>query len=95
GGGWCSSDETCTYRLTNGLGSSKYYNETVFFGEIKSTNKTVNPDFYNWNRIVVEYCDSSSFMGKANHPKIISRGAQIFYAVMEELLEKGMASAKN
>ncbi|GER26927.1 pectinacetylesterase family protein [Striga asiatica] len=95
GGGWCTSDETCTYRLTNGLGSSKYYNESVFFGEIKSTNQTVNPDFYNWNRIIVEYCDSSSFMGKSNHPKIISRGARIFYAVMEELLEKGMASAKN
>ncbi|KAL6573257.1 hypothetical protein OROHE_001716 [Orobanche hederae] len=95
GGGWCNSDENCGYRLKSGVGSSKYNNQTVYFGQIKSANKSVNPDFYNWNRIIVVYCDSSSFMGNAHHPKIASRGARIFKAIMEELLGKGMAHAHN
>ncbi|KAL8030247.1 hypothetical protein ABFX02_14G274100 [Erythranthe guttata] len=97
GGGWCASDDFCATRLKNNLGSSKYMNGTHEFGQIKSQNQTENPDFYNWNRVYVAYCDSSSFMGDniQSETGINRRGARIFNAIMEDLLAKGMANAEN
>ncbi|KAK6130720.1 hypothetical protein DH2020_035537 [Rehmannia glutinosa] len=95
GGGWCGSNGSCRYRLTQETGSSNYKNQTMYFGQIRSENQTENPDFYNWNKIFLAYCDSSSLMGDADHPNITSRGAVIFDAIMQELLEKGMANATN
>ncbi|KAL3634024.1 hypothetical protein CASFOL_021078 [Castilleja foliolosa] len=95
GGSWCNSTEYCGYRLRTPLGSSKYINPTATFEQIRSANRTTNPDFYNWHRILVMYCDGSSFMGNACHPRITSRGARIFDVLIEEMLEKGMANANN
>ncbi|XP_060200758.1 pectin acetylesterase 8-like [Lycium barbarum] len=56
-------------------------------------------DFYNWHRIMIKYCDGSSFTGdvqsvdKATNQHY--RGARIFQTIMEELLAKGMKNAKN
>ncbi|KAI3460059.1 hypothetical protein Pfo_016722 [Paulownia fortunei] len=99
GGGWCGSDESCGARLTQETGSIKYKNQTIYFGQIRSENKTQNPDFYNWNRVYVAYCDSSSYEGDVEeidpNTNIARRGSWIFYTVMEDLLAKGMANATN
>ncbi|GFP92136.1 protein notum homolog, partial [Phtheirospermum japonicum] len=95
GGGWCITDDGCAKRLKDRTGSSIYNDQTTYFGAIRSANQAENPDFYNWNRVLVVYCDGSSFMGNAFHPRIASRGARIFGALMDELLEKGMANANN
>ncbi|GER48976.1 pectinacetylesterase family protein [Striga asiatica] len=101
GGGWCGSDSLCRTRLDQFMGSSAHNEKITTFGQIHSRNATENPDFYNWNRVMVVYCDSSSFMGTVDHnssipgTSILGRGALIFDVVMEELLQKGMANATN
>ncbi|GAB4857960.1 Pectin acetylesterase 8 [Ancistrocladus abbreviatus] len=58
-----------------------------------------HPDFYNWNRVKIRYCDGASFTGdmQAINPvtKLHFRGARIWRAVIEDLLAKGMRRAKN
>ncbi|XP_060200751.1 pectin acetylesterase 8-like [Lycium barbarum] len=99
GGGWCGSVEDCRLRFGNFLGSSNHMNNTRVFSGLLDYNKTNNPDFYNWNRIMIKYCDGSSFTGdvesvdKATNQHY--RGARIFQTIMEELLAKGMKNAKN
>ncbi|XP_029144147.1 uncharacterized protein [Arachis hypogaea] len=57
------------------------------------------PDFYNWNRIKIRYCNGSSFTGDVEEVDLTTnlhfRGARIFEAVIKHLLAKGMENAKN
>ncbi|KAM7503257.1 hypothetical protein LguiB_002161 [Lonicera macranthoides] len=56
-------------------------------------------DFYHWNRILVRYCDGSSFTGDVEQVDPVYhvhfRGARVFDAIMEDLLERGMKNASN
>ncbi|KAK4486267.1 hypothetical protein RD792_008937, partial [Penstemon davidsonii] len=98
GGAWCNTKHDCENRKYSYLGSSSHMKEAYFSGILSST-KTNNPDFYNWNRVYVRYCDGSSFMGDVEEIDPVTnlhyRGARIFDAVMEELLAKGMKDASN
>ncbi|KAH9607498.1 hypothetical protein KSS87_017430, partial [Heliosperma pusillum] len=55
--------------------------------------------FYNWNRVLVRYCDGSSYMGYVEavdpNAKIFYRGARVWRAVVDDLLAKGMKDAQN
>ncbi|KAM0885166.1 hypothetical protein ACQ4PT_030518 [Festuca glaucescens] len=62
GGGWCKTSEECAIRKGNFRGSSKYMKPLSFSGILGGSQK-YNPDFYNWNRVKVRYCDGSSFTG--------------------------------
>ncbi|KAL7085496.1 hypothetical protein ACP275_14G283800 [Erythranthe tilingii] len=96
GGGWCGTEEKCLYRTTQSTGSSKYKEKNITFGQIDSQNQTENPDFYNWNRVYIGYCDCSSYLGDLEaNTNITRRGARIFDAVIEDLLAKGMSNAEN
>ncbi|KAI3950177.1 hypothetical protein MKW92_044491 [Papaver armeniacum] len=99
GGGWCNNATTCLARKNNRLGSSKQMIKEVAFSGLLHNKAKFNPDFYNWNRIKVRYCDGSSFTGdvEAVDPatKLHYRGARVFRAVIEDLLAKGMKNAKN
>ncbi|CAI9784713.1 unnamed protein product [Fraxinus pennsylvanica] len=99
GGGWCNNVTTCLARKDTRLGSSKQMVKQVVFSGILSNKLKFNPDFYNWNRIKVRYCDGASFTGdiEAVDPatKLYFRGARVFVAIIEDLLEKGMKNAKN
>ncbi|KAM7507385.1 hypothetical protein LguiA_017838 [Lonicera macranthoides] len=100
GGGWCNSVRSCSGRSNDstGLGSSNKMVPRGFYG-ILSSSKKDNPKFYKWNRILVRYCDGSSFTGDAekvfNRSKVYLRGARVFDAIMEDLLERGMKDASN
>jgi hypothetical protein len=67
GGGWCYDLESCHYRSTTNLGSSKAYEEclslSIMSSAYLSSNETENPLLYNYNVIYVRYCDGSSFAG--------------------------------
>ncbi|XP_042023195.1 pectin acetylesterase 7-like isoform X2 [Salvia splendens] len=93
GGGWCADIATCQSYFNETRGSSRFSRFENFTG-ILSPDKHINPDFYNWNRIYVVYCDQSSFLGdsEVNGPehKVQFRGSKIFDAVVEDLLVKGM-----
>ncbi|KAL6549749.1 hypothetical protein OROMI_020237 [Orobanche minor] len=100
GGGWCGSTTGCLNRVKKLPGVASTINVTItYFNGILSPNQTLNPDFYNWNRVSVRYCDGSSFLGdvEAVDPEtnLHFRGSKIFSAVVDELLEKGMRNAQN
>ncbi|KAL4557669.1 hypothetical protein LXL04_035855 [Taraxacum kok-saghyz] len=99
GGGWCNNVTTCLDRTKTRLGSSKQMAEQVAFSGILHNEQQYNPDFYNWNKIKVRYCDGASFTGDVEkvNPKtnLHFRGARIFHAVIDDLLAKGMSNAEN
>ncbi|OIT26570.1 pectin acetylesterase 8 [Nicotiana attenuata] len=98
GGGWCKSVKDCGHRFNYSNGSSNHMDSKSFYG-LLSNSKTSNPDFYNWHRIMIRYCDGSSYTGDVELVDKVTnqhyRGARIFQAIMEELLAKGMKNAKN
>ncbi|KAL6634977.1 hypothetical protein ACP70R_027648 [Stipagrostis hirtigluma subsp. patula] len=99
GGGWCNNVTTCRARKHTRLGSSKAMAKQIAFSGILSNTPDYNPDFYNWNKVRVRYCDGSSFTGDVEEVDPTTglhyRGARIWQAVMEDLLAKGMNKAKN
>uniref|UniRef100_A0A1D1YDL3 Pectin acetylesterase n=2 Tax=Anthurium amnicola TaxID=1678845 RepID=A0A1D1YDL3_9ARAE len=81
------------------FGSSDYMERQVAFNGILSRNQSQNPDFYNWNRVVLRYCDGASFSGNVeteiqDGTKLFFRGQRIWEVIMDELMTCGLASAK-
>ncbi|XP_031114279.1 pectin acetylesterase 8-like [Ipomoea triloba] len=99
GGGWCVNQTDCLVRTTYSRGSSKHMQQSIDFIDFLSNNFTKNPEFYNWNRVYVPYCDGSSFTGDIEAPDTVTnvtyRGARIFKATMDDLLSMGMNCAEN
>uniref|UniRef100_A0A0C9S471 Pectin acetylesterase n=1 Tax=Wollemia nobilis TaxID=56998 RepID=A0A0C9S471_9CONI len=98
GGAWCNNVTTCLERKKTRLGSSNYMDKKVTFSGILGNNQKRNPDFYNWNRIKVRYCDGASFTGDVEEvnpvDKLYFRGQRVFRAVISDLMAKGMINAK-
>ncbi|KAJ8555286.1 hypothetical protein K7X08_012782 [Anisodus acutangulus] len=71
----------------------------IAFSAMMSNDPKFNPEFYNWNRVSMRYCDGGSFTGdvEAVEPDtgLHYRGARIFKAIMEALLSQGMNTARN
>ncbi|GMH09626.1 hypothetical protein Nepgr_011467 [Nepenthes gracilis] len=99
GGGWCNNITSCLSRKNNSLGSSFKMVKQLAFSGILGNNRSFNPDFYNWNRVKIRYCDGASFTGdvEAVNPATMLhfRGARIWLAVIEDLLTRGMRNAEN
>ncbi|GMH11375.1 hypothetical protein Nepgr_013216 [Nepenthes gracilis] len=95
GGGWCNDHRTCVYRKTTRRGSSNYMEKQIPFTGILSNKPEENPDFFNWNRVKVRYCDGASFAGDSQDEasQLYFRGQRIWLAAMEELMGKGMQNA--
>ncbi|KAL9233440.1 hypothetical protein vseg_008441 [Gypsophila vaccaria] len=95
GGGWCNNIRTCVYRKTTRRGSSKFMEKELAFTGILSNKPEENPDFFNWNRIKVRYCDGASFAGEGQDEanQMYFRGQRIWLAAMEELMANGMRTA--
>lgn len=107
GGGWCTTLEECAGRAKEMLGSSKtypdqqvpyqdrgYFNASTIQATYFSTDRTVNPQMYNWNSAFLRYCDGQSFSG-ANHTPtpygnltLHFRGSAVQDAIIEHLLAK-------
>ncbi|CAM0958406.1 unnamed protein product [Alopecurus aequalis] len=99
GGGWCRNLKSCASRQKSILGSSHYMESQVEFAGMLSDNEDQNPDFYNWNKVKIRYCDGASFSGNVkdefqNGTQFFFRGQRIWEAVMDELLLKGLRHAK-
>ncbi|KAK6121058.1 hypothetical protein DH2020_045209 [Rehmannia glutinosa] len=95
GGGWCNSLRSCIYRKKTHRGSSTYFEKTIPFTGILSNKAEENPDFFNWNRVKIRYCDGASFAGDSENKAagLQFRGQRIWLAAMEELMSKGMHDA--
>ncbi|XP_022724546.1 pectin acetylesterase 9 isoform X4 [Durio zibethinus] len=72
-------------------------NKLEVFSGILSNNASLNPDFYNWNRVKLRYCDGASFSGDSKFDNGTSllyfRGYKIWEAIIHDLLPKGLATA--
>ncbi|WOL07670.1 pectin acetylesterase 8 [Canna indica] len=99
GGGWCNNVTTCLVRKNTRLGSSKQMATQLAFSGILSITRAYNPDFYNWNRVKIRYCDGSSFTGDVERvdpaTNLHYRGARVWFTVIEDLLSRGMRFAEN
>ncbi|KAL3613811.1 hypothetical protein CASFOL_041885 [Castilleja foliolosa] len=99
GGGWCNTTSDCIGRSIGWLGSSYSRNNKTYYNGLLTGNQTYNPEFYNWNRVFLVYCDGASFSGDVEEvdpqTNLHYRGARIFNAIMEDLLAKGMSNAEN
>ncbi|CAL9245436.1 unnamed protein product, partial [Arabidopsis halleri] len=95
GGGWCNNHRSCVYRKTSRRGSSKFMEKALAFTGILSNKPEENPDFFNWNRIMLRYCDGASFSGDSQDEssQLFYRGQRIWQVAMEEFLSLGMKQA--
>ncbi|EAZ14457.1 hypothetical protein OsJ_04378 [Oryza sativa Japonica Group] len=98
GGAWCNTIEDCSKRKMSAYGSSKFMRAVEFNG-ILSNDQQLNSDFYNWNRVFIRYCDGASFSGDGeaqdqDGSTLHFRGLRIWEAVINELMGKGLATAK-
>ncbi|KAI3680006.1 hypothetical protein L2E82_50743 [Cichorium intybus] len=100
GGGWCESTKSCLKRvnMSNGVGSSTRMQKFNFTG-VFSSKQEFNPGFYNWNRVIMRYCDGASFTGDVEKvdpaTNLHYRGARIFNVILDELLAKGLNKASS
>lgn len=62
--------DSCVKRSKTNLGSSKKYAEKLNFENVSiiSGNKTINPIYYGWNRVLIKYCDGSMHQGTRAAP---------------------------
>ena len=101
GGAWCFDEESCLQRSKTRLGSSKLFppHPPTLQG-ILSENEKVNPDFYDWNLVLLCYCDGGSFTGYRSDPvnvngqHIYMRGRKILEAILYQLLRSEFRNAK-
>jgi len=70
GGGWCYSEADCWGRSKGTLGSSTNWPANLTADGLISGNCTINPDFCNYNRVYMKYCDGNSFSGDRDDPMI-------------------------
>ena len=112
GGGWCygsDADPTnplpgCAARAGSTFGSSTRLSETMPYpGGFLSSSPTDNPDFHNWTKVFVNYCDGISYVGdrtepvvdKASGTPVYFRGKRILDAVIAGLAAShGLTAAK-
>ncbi|XP_077241859.1 pectinacetylesterase family protein isoform X2 [Tasmannia lanceolata] len=94
GGGWCNDIESCLERARTRRGSTRHMNKLEVFSGILSNNASLNPDFYNWNRVKLRYCDGASFAGDSlfqnRTTSLYFRGQRIWHAIVLDLLPKGL-----
>lgn len=94
GGGWCSTLMDCYDRSFTPLGSSLHWDKTLSTHGLMSDQYSVNPDFYNFNRVQIAYCDGSSFSSDRSEPMIVNnkslyfRGKRILDAVLKTLVDQ-------
>ncbi|CAH8361543.1 unnamed protein product [Eruca vesicaria subsp. sativa] len=95
GGGWCNNVRTCVYRKKTRRGSSNYMEKELQFTGILSDKAQENPDFFNWNRVKLRYCDGASFSGDGQDEaaQLQFRGERIWRAAIDDLKANGMRYA--
>ncbi|WOL10115.1 pectin acetylesterase 9 isoform X4 [Canna indica] len=98
GGGWCNDVASCAERSRTRRGSTRYMNTLEVFSGILSNDSTMNPDFYNWNRVKLRYCDGASFGGDSQYNDsttvLYFRGQRIWRAIILDLIPKGLIQAE-
>jgi hypothetical protein len=101
GGGWCYSEADCYGRSKTALGSSTTWAQSVSVGGVMSDDCKVNPDFCNFNRVYLPYCDGNSFSGNRDQAVVYNgtnlwfRGKRNMDATFQALMALGLNKAVN
>ena len=99
GGGWCGQEtlgdnfvQSCYERSKTSLGSKiGFINSLVISRLVRllSSKEKYNPNFYNWNKAFVRYCDGSSFISdrkyEINGSKVYMYGKNNLLGVLNYL----------
>ena len=99
GGGWCGQEtlgdnfvQSCYERSKTSLGSKiGFINSLVISRLVRllSSKEKYNPNFYNWNKVFVRYCDGSSFFSdrtyEINGTKVYMYGKNNLFGVLNYL----------
>lgn len=108
GGGWCSSEQDCADRAKGALGSTKSDGPSMSLGasdlgsngDYFTVDNKTNPMMYNWNAVMLRYCDGGSLTGDREAPVVVGnatlhfRGRAVLDAQIQSLLkERGMGHA--
>ncbi|CAI5492816.1 unnamed protein product [Closterium sp. Naga37s-1] len=102
GGAWCATPHGYAYRAHTRLGSTDRALSVAEMVDVQSgsmngmlsSNKTVNPGFYNWNAVYFIYCDGGSFSGHQDEPVLFNgiplyvRGRRVADLLLKHLVEK-------
>ncbi len=64
--------QDCYNRSKTDLGSSRFYLPFRTSGGVFSNDAKLNPDFYTWNAVHLNYCDGASWTGNADAPVNVS-----------------------
>ncbi|XP_066273989.1 uncharacterized protein [Branchiostoma lanceolatum] len=103
GGEACFTLDACRKRAaqTKGLGpgTTRKLADTTQGHGLRSSNKSINPDFWDWNMAELVYCDGFFFSGDRAEVVLYSgrrlyfRGKRILQAIVADLLKRGLAEA--
>lgn len=100
GGGWCYDEKSCLGRAATELGNATMFPSTFEFSGMMDSNASVNPTFYDFNRVVLWYCDGASWSGDREKPTNVDgtdiwfRGRRNLVAIIRYLMEtKGLDRA--
>ena len=93
GGGWCGQEtlgdnfvQSCFERASTSLGSKIGFISSLVISRLVrllSSKEKYNPNFYNWNKVFVRYCDGSSFISDRTYEK---NGTKIYMYGKNNLL---------
>lgn len=93
GGGFCLSEQDCAarWKTQHGLMTSSGDPDEVRKDGLLSGDPSQNPDFYNWNQVMLMYCSSDRWSGDSQQAltmdgkPIVFKGSKIVQAVFEDL----------
>lgn len=72
GGGWCSTVAECASRAKTALGSTLHDPPSIPLNAgYMAVDKDTNPMMYNWNAVVLRYCDGGSLSGDKPVPMLV------------------------
>lgn len=93
GGGFCSGAdlsetlENCYQRSLTDLGSSRRSPAFMTLGGILSGDSSVNPQFFDWTRLLFSHCDGSGHQGFKN-AAVSYKGTRLFFRGMNVTMER-------
>eukprot|EP00475_Leptophrys_vorax_P039359 TRINITY_DN70_c1_g1_i1.p1 TRINITY_DN70_c1_g1~~TRINITY_DN70_c1_g1_i1.p1 ORF type:complete len:407 (+),score=95.04 TRINITY_DN70_c1_g1_i1:1213-2433(+) len=95
GGGYCYNAQTCLQRSTTDLGSSLNWPQVQNFSGFLSADPAVNPHFYDWNVIFIQYCDGAFFASNRGDQPINVSGGQQLYLSGKNIVENTFSTLLN
>lgn len=94
GGGECVDQPSCVYRANSSLGSSTFWNQSMYLGQYQSNYQPMNPDLYTYNMVFIKYCSGDLFLGTQGVPNTWGIQFSGHYIVQAVLRAVALADAQ-